>query len=79
MSTIIGAYDAKTKLPEILRKVAQGQSFTVTNRGNAVAEIIPTNVSQAHKTQTAIDNLLKMTKPTISDEILDELKSEGRS
>ena len=79
MSTFIGSYDAKTKLPEILRKVAEGQSFTVTNRGNAIAEIRPTEASQSHKTQTAVDNLLKTAKPSISDEILDQLKSEGRS
>lgn len=27
----IGSYDAKTKLPEILRKVKSGQAFTITN------------------------------------------------
>jgi len=29
----IGSYDAKTKLPEILRRVETGESFTITNRG----------------------------------------------
>lgn len=39
----IGAYEAKTKLPEYLRKVAAGERFTITQRGRAVAELIPKN------------------------------------
>ena len=35
--TEIGAFDAKTKLSEILRKVEQGERFTITLRGRAVA------------------------------------------
>jgi len=37
----IGAYEAKTKLPELLRQVAAGQRFTITHRGRAVAELGP--------------------------------------
>jgi prevent-host-death family protein len=37
----IGAYEAKTKLPELLRKVQVGQRFTITNRGKAVADLVP--------------------------------------
>ncbi len=37
----IGAYEAKTRLPELLRAVAAGQSFTITNRDRAVAELVP--------------------------------------
>lgn len=41
MNTEIGSYDAKTRLPELLREVRKGKSFTITNRGEAVAELIP--------------------------------------
>ena len=37
--TEIGAFDAKTKLSEILRKVEQGERFTITVRGRAVANL----------------------------------------
>ena len=37
----IGAYEAKTKLPEILRRVEAGERFTITNRGVPVAELRP--------------------------------------
>jgi len=39
--TEIGAFDAKTKLSEILRKVERGERFTITLRGRAVANLVP--------------------------------------
>lgn len=41
MNTEIGSYEAKTRLPELLRAVRKGQSFTITNRGEAVAKLVP--------------------------------------
>ena len=41
MEREIGAYDAKTKLPELLRDVSKGDRFTITLRGRAVAELTP--------------------------------------
>ena len=38
----VGAYEAKTHLPELLRKVREGASFTITQRGAAVADLVPT-------------------------------------
>ena len=39
----IGAYEAKTHLPRLLREVAAGQSFTITLRGKPVAELKPSS------------------------------------
>ena len=41
MKIEIGSYEAKTKLPELLRQVKSGKSFTITNRGQAVADLVP--------------------------------------
>lgn len=41
--TQVGSYEAKTKLPELLRQVERGKSFTITNRGRAVADLVPTD------------------------------------
>ncbi len=41
MKIEIGSYIAKTKLPELLRQVKAGQSFTITNRGVAIADLVP--------------------------------------
>ena len=41
MKTSVGSYQAKTNLPELLRQVQMGKSFTITNRGDAIADLVP--------------------------------------
>jgi prevent-host-death family protein len=41
MKIEIGSYEAKTRLPELLRQVRAGKSFTITNRGEAIADLVP--------------------------------------
>ncbi len=41
MDTEIGTYEAKTRLPELLRKVRRGQRFIITVRGEPVAQLVP--------------------------------------
>ena len=74
----IGSYEAKSKLPEILRRVEAGETFTITNRGRAIADLIPSKSSSREKAKQAIDNLLKMSKRTVSDDVLKSLKESGR-
>jgi prevent-host-death family protein len=74
----IGSYDAKTKLPEILRRVQAGETFTITNRGKAIAALIPSQVHNRSIAQAAIDGILKLKKTTISNAALLQLKTEGR-
>ena len=73
-----GSYDAKTRLPEILRRVEAGEAFTITNRGKPVADIVPSQVGSALKTQAAIDHILNAKKCVVDDEALSELKERGR-
>jgi prevent-host-death family protein len=57
--TEIGAFDAKTKLSEILRKVDQGERFTITVRGRAVANLVPVKQDRsAARTAKAVEKLL---------------------
>jgi prevent-host-death family protein len=42
MDRQVGAYEAKTRLPELLRDVARGERITITVRGRPVAELVPT-------------------------------------
>lgn len=78
MSEQVGSYDAKTKLPEILRRVESGESFTITNRGKPVADLIPSRSNDRVKAESAINNILKAKKHKVSDSLLDELRREGR-
>ena len=74
----IGSYDAKTKLPEILRRVEKGESFTITNRGKAIADVIPTQTKKNVKVKAAIDNILSSKKHKLTDNGLKELKEGNR-
>ena len=41
MKIEIGSCEAKTKLAELLRQVTAGKSFTIANRGVAIADLVP--------------------------------------
>ncbi len=74
----IGSYAAKTKLPEILRRVEAGEAFTITNRGKPIADLIPSRAKSRLKAQAAINNLLQMKKPVVSDADLKAMREEDR-
>jgi prevent-host-death family protein len=62
MKIKIGAYEAKTKLPELLRQVQAGKRFTITNRGKAIADLVPSEGQTAKNPATAIDQFLAFKK-----------------
>ena len=51
----IGAYEAKTRLPELLREVKAGRRFTITNRGEAIADLVPSAAARHADGAAAID------------------------
>lgn len=55
VNTEIGAYEAKTRLPELLREVRAGRRFTITNRGEAVADLVPSAAGPSVDAAAAID------------------------
>jgi prevent-host-death family protein len=55
MKSPIGAYDAKTRLPELLRQVQAGHRFTITNRGKAIADLVPSEAVGSADSAAAID------------------------
>ncbi len=55
MKIEIGAYEAKTKLPELLRQVQAGKRYTITNRGKAVAELGPPASEHRQDAKAAIE------------------------
>jgi prevent-host-death family protein len=55
VKTEIGAYDAKTRLPELLRQVKAGKRFTITNRGEAIADLVPSEAGRAADAKSAIE------------------------
>jgi prevent-host-death family protein len=55
VKTEIGSYEAKTKLPELLRLVQTGKRFTITTRGKAVADLIPSESRSRPDPAAAVD------------------------
>jgi prevent-host-death family protein len=78
--TKIGAFDAKTKLSEILRKVEQGERFTITKRGHAVANLVPAASDRSReKVAAAVEALLHFPRiEGISGDSVLEWIREGR-
>ena len=74
----IGSYDAKTKLPEILRRVERGEAFTITKRGEPIADLVPSRAAGQEKAHAAIENILRARKHQVSEAALNEFKELGR-
>lgn len=53
----IGSYEAKTHLPRLLDRVAQGESIVITKRGSAVAMLVPV-VSARQNVSKIVRNML---------------------
>jgi prevent-host-death family protein len=39
--TTVGVYEAKTRLPELLGRVARGERVTITRHGRPIAALVP--------------------------------------
>lgn len=76
---IIGPYELRTKLSEILRRVQAGEAFTVTSRGRPVADLVPSRSASRQKIASAIRDIKAgMSRTAISDECLKEYVEHGR-
>jgi len=76
----IGAFEAKTKLGELLDRAAKGESFTITKHGRPVGRLIPPEGARDEAAIAAAVERLKsfrgMLKGMNRDEMLG-LKHEG--
>jgi prevent-host-death family protein len=55
---IVGAYEAKTKLPALLERVRKGESFTITWHGTPIAVLTKPIEDSFPDAQAAIEGLL---------------------
>lgn len=49
-----GVYEAKTKLPDLIKQVRLGARITITNRGEPVADLVPVANRAAAQTNEAV-------------------------
>ena len=55
--TTIGSYEAKTHLSDVLRRVRGGQGFVITQRGEPIADLLPTG---SHIRRTGVQAAMAM-------------------
>ena len=53
----IGAFEAKTRLPQLLQRVEAGERFVITRHSRPVAELVPFRPRDPGKVRSAIDAL----------------------
>ncbi len=80
MKTEIGSYEAKTKLPELLRQVRKGKSFTITNRGEPIADLVPSAEARKKSKAEAVEGMREFmrTSRRVGPVNIKELVEEGR-
>lgn len=78
MSHVIGVYEAKAKLSELLDRVGKGEEFVITRRGVPVAYLAPIE-DRAAQMRAAFDALREIrSQATRGPQTLRELIEEGR-
>jgi len=80
MNIEIGSYEAKTKLPELLRGVRAGNRYTITLRGEAVADLVPSAESKRSDAVAAVNEMLAFmqTRKPVAGIDIKALINEGR-
>jgi prevent-host-death family protein len=75
----VGAYEAKTHLPALLDRVAQGEQITITRHGVPVALLVAPPDARKGDVQAAIRDLVEFRKGHRLDGVsVRELIEEGR-
>lgn len=75
----VGIYEAKSKLPELIKQVLQGELITITNRGVAVVDIVPSASRIAQQTRNAIAAIKALRTGRITQAKFKEMRTrEGR-
>lgn len=60
----VGAFEAKTHLAELLRKVSAGQVIRITQRGKPVADLMPITSNDMEISTVAAQKMLLLMKGT---------------
>jgi prevent-host-death family protein len=73
-----GVYEAKTKLAELIKQVQQGERVTITNRGEPVADLVPSAGRAAQRTKEAIAAIKATRSGSIDQAQFAEMRARGR-
>ncbi|MBS0513606.1 MAG: type II toxin-antitoxin system prevent-host-death family antitoxin [Proteobacteria bacterium] len=81
MNLEIGSYEAKTKLPELLRGVQAGKRYTITLRGKPIAYLVPAEATQQADSVAAVEAMRQFMHAAqpVEDSAFKVLIDEGRA
>ena len=79
----VGAFEAKTKLSELLDAVERGEEVVITRHGQAIARLVPVKTDARREELKALSERIKALRDSsgLKDTTLEELmewKNEGR-
>jgi prevent-host-death family protein len=75
----VGAFDAKTRLNELLRRASQGETIQITRRGVPMAKLTPPDNGDRQDARTAAVAIRRLRKgATLGKTTIRELIDEGR-
>ena len=75
----VGAFEAKTQLPQLLKRVEQGERFVITRHRQPVAELIPFRQRDTDRIRAAIDGLKEFQRThSLGGVSVREMIEEGR-
>jgi prevent-host-death family protein len=76
----VGAYEAKTHLPQLLDRVARGEEIQITRNGRPIARLVPEPAEEAADIRSVIAQIREFRKGRrLGDDVtIRELIEEGR-
>jgi prevent-host-death family protein len=75
----VGAYEAKTHLPGLLKRVARGEHITITRHGQPVAQLVPVAATTAKPDETIRALRESRRGRTLGELELRDMIEDGRS
>lgn len=79
--TTVGSFEAKTHLPQLLERVAQGEKILITRHGKPVAMLVPAPVGEEKNLKQIIEEFKEYSQRqgrTLGGLSARELIEEGR-
>ena len=78
-TTTIGAFDAKTHLNALLKRVSRGETIRITLRGVPIAKLVPDNDGEQANAADLVEEIRQLRRGAKLGKIsLRELIDEGR-
>src|SRR3954453_15459988 len=79
MESSIGAYEAKTHLPQLLDRVEGGETITITRHGKPVAKLVPAGPVKRVDVRAAVEEMKRFRKGrSLGGLSIREMIEEGR-